>query len=58
MDLALTWMTVALTGYEFYKIVPLAGYLFIPYLAWLSLAGALNYRVWKDNPSSSDQKED
>ena len=57
MDLTLTWMTVAVTGYEFYKIVPLAGYLFIPYMAWLSLASALNYRVWKDNPSS-DQKED
>ena len=57
MDLTLTWMTVAVTGYEFYRIVPLAGYLFIPYMAWLSLAVALNYRVWKNNPSSV-QKED
>ena len=57
MDLTLTWMTVAVTGYEFYKIIPLAGYLFIPYITWLSLAVSLNYRVWKNN-RSSDQKDD
>jgi len=42
---------VAGTAYLFYKVTPTAGYIFIPFLAWLGLATALNYRIWKDNPS-------
>ena len=50
--LTVLWGLVAATGYEFYKIQPWAGYTFVPYLAWVTLACALNYRVWKDNPQS------
>ena len=50
--ISVLWGLVAATGYEFYKIKPWAGYAFLPYLAWVSLATALNYRIWKDNPKS------
>ncbi|KAL3269509.1 hypothetical protein HHI36_008575 [Cryptolaemus montrouzieri] len=39
------------TGYMFFKIKPLAGYIFIPYIAWLGLATWLNYSIARDNPS-------
>uniref|UniRef100_A0A1B6L1U6 Translocator protein n=1 Tax=Graphocephala atropunctata TaxID=36148 RepID=A0A1B6L1U6_9HEMI len=42
---------VAGTGYLFYQVSPLAGYLYIPYLMWLSLATVINYRIWRGNPS-------
>uniref|UniRef100_A0A1B6CFI1 Translocator protein n=1 Tax=Clastoptera arizonana TaxID=38151 RepID=A0A1B6CFI1_9HEMI len=37
------------TAYTFHQINHVAGYLLIPYLAWLGLAGALNYSIWRDN---------
>jgi len=47
--LALT-ATAAACGVQFYGINKIAGYIFVPYLAWLSFATALNYSVWKLNP--------
>uniref|UniRef100_A0A1B6GY58 Translocator protein n=1 Tax=Cuerna arida TaxID=1464854 RepID=A0A1B6GY58_9HEMI len=44
------------TAYLFYHETPLAGYLMVPYLVWLSLATALNYRIWRDN-SDEDVKK-
>lgn len=43
----------AATAVSFYKINPLAGQLFIPYLAWLAFASALNITYYKLNPDSS-----
>lgn len=41
---------VAATGYLFYTVSPTAGYFFIPYMAWISLASCLNYYIWRNNP--------
>ncbi|KAK9890902.1 hypothetical protein WA026_012244 [Henosepilachna vigintioctopunctata] len=49
-EINLITVTAIGTGYLFYKINPLAGYLFIPYVAWLGVATWLNYRIAKDNP--------
>jgi len=51
------WGFVATTGYKFHKLVPLAGYLFIPYLVWVSLATGLSYCIWRDNPASKPKEE-
>ena len=35
------------TAAAFYRIRPLAGWLFVPYLAWLGYAAALSYAAWR-----------
>ena len=49
--LAVLWVTIAATTGLFFVYSTSAGKLMIPYLAWVSFAGCLNYRIWKDNPS-------
>lgn len=44
------WLTVAATMVSFWLLDPLAGLLFVPYLAWVSTAGALNLSVMRRNP--------
>jgi translocator protein len=64
----LKWSTVeilalsgaaAATGVAFHRISPLAGMLFVPYLAWLALASALNITIYRNNPPEAieDKKE-
>ena len=45
-------ITAALTAWRFGRIRPLAGWLFLPYLAWLCLATALNWEIGRLNPGS------
>lgn len=42
--------TATATAAAFYKVDALAGKLFLPYLAWLAFANALNAAVYKLNP--------
>lgn len=55
LDLALADLSVMLglsvmATIEFFKVNPVAGYLMLPYIGWQMFAGALNYRIWRDNP--------
>ena len=50
--LVLLWLSVALTMVLFWRIDWLAGLLFLPYLAWVSVACALNLRLWQLNPGA------
>ncbi|XP_046481156.1 translocator protein [Neodiprion pinetum] len=43
--------STAVTTVAFFKVNETAGYLLIPYLAWGTLATALNYVVYRDNPA-------
>jgi benzodiazapine receptor len=47
--LGLLWLAVAATMVAFWRIDFIAGLLFLPYLAWVSVAGALNFSVWRLN---------
>ncbi|MEX1665136.1 TspO/MBR family protein [Zhongshania arctica] len=49
-DIVLLWVLIATTLVLFWRIRPLAGALLIPYLLWVSFAGALNYTLWQLNP--------
>lgn len=54
MDLALAdvagmWLAIAATIVAFYAIRPGAAWLLVPYLAWVSYAGALNLALWRMN---------
>lgn len=33
----------------FFQVQPRAGWLFVPYLAWVSFAGVLNFTLWRMN---------
>lgn len=43
------WLAILATLALFYVASPLAGWLFVPYLAWVTVAGALNGTVWRLN---------
>lgn len=45
------WLAVGATMLAFFRVDGLAGWLFVPYLIWVSYAGALNLSLWKRNPN-------
>jgi translocator protein len=51
--LALLWLAVALTLITFWRVDWVAGLLFLPYLVWVTVAGALNWSVMRLNPGSA-----
>lgn len=46
------WLAVAATMLALLRVDAWAGLMFAPYLAWVSVATALNYSVWKRNPGA------
>ncbi len=48
-ELAVLWLAVAATAVAFWSVLPLAGWLLVPYLAWVTFAGALNASLWRRN---------
>lgn len=51
--LALLWLVVAVLMVLAWRLDRLAGALLLPYLAWLTLAGALNFGIWQNNPATT-----
>ena len=47
--LLLLWVLVAWMIWTFYQVEPLAAWLQIPYLLWLTFAGYLTFAVWMMN---------
>ena len=43
------WVSVAATMVAFWQVDLIAGALFVPYLVWVTVAGALNFSVWRLN---------
>ncbi len=52
LTILLMFALVAATAWRFARIRPLAGWLLVPYLAWLCLATALNFEIGRLNPGS------
>ena len=46
IEIALLWLMIYETYLKFIKINKIAGYLLIPYLAWVAFAGILNASIW------------
>ena len=47
------WLSVAATTWTFFGVDLIAGLLFLPYLLWVSIAGALNFSVLRLNPAEA-----
>jgi translocator protein len=46
MVIALLWVAVAATAWMFVEVRPVAGWLMLPYLVWVSFAAVLNFALW------------
>lgn len=49
IDIGLLWVAIAATTIAFWRRSALAGILFVPYLAWVGFAAALNLAIWRLN---------
>lgn len=48
-DIAALWVMIVVTMVLFFRVSKPAGWLFVPYLAWVSFASVLNYEIWRLN---------
>ncbi|MGY9045588.1 hypothetical protein P775_06210 [Puniceibacterium antarcticum] len=51
--LSALWASVAVTLLALYQVDFIAAALFVPYLVWVTIAGALNASVWQRNPEKA-----
>ena len=49
LDILLLIIFIVVTAVKFFNIDRLAGYIMIPYIAWVSFASVLNYAFWSIN---------
>jgi tryptophan-rich sensory protein len=50
VDILLLWVMIVVMLVRFYRLKPLAAYLNIPYLLWVTFASALNMAYFFLNP--------
>jgi translocator protein len=50
--LVLLWLLILATVVSFWRLQKPAAALLLPYLAWVTFAGALNFTAWQLNPQS------
>ena len=50
IEVLLLWALIAATIRQFWRVQPLAAYLLIPYLLWVTFAACLNWAMWQGNP--------
>ncbi len=43
------WLAIVVTAAWFFRVSRPAGLLLLPYLAWVTFAGALNFQIWRLN---------
>jgi tryptophan-rich sensory protein len=49
VEILTLWAAIFATWLSFWKISTIAGWLFVPYLAWVSFAMILNFEIWRLN---------
>jgi tryptophan-rich sensory protein len=49
IEIVILWFLVIVTLVLFWRAQKWAGILLIPYLAWLTIAAALNFSIWRLN---------
>ena len=48
-ELTLLWLSILATIVAFHPVQPTAAWLLVPYLCWVTFAGALNFTIWRMN---------
>lgn len=49
LEIILLWFFILATIISFFTISPIASYLLIPYILWVSFASLLNFYIWRLN---------
>lgn len=49
VNIVALWLTIAATLAAFFQRDTIAGWLMVPYIAWVSFATALNFAIWQLN---------
>lgn len=49
IEIVTMWIAIALTLISFFRVNRAAGWLLVPYLAWVTFATALNFTIWQIN---------
>lgn len=53
VEIVLLWLAIAVTIYLFLPVNPIAAYLLIPYIGWVTVATSLNCYIWMYNGAGS-----
>lgn len=56
IDLIFLWCSLFISFLSFLPISEFAAYALLPYLAWVTFAGVLNFSIWQNNSSKSPPK--
>lgn len=48
-EIVVLWAAIVATTVVFFRIDRAAGWLFVPYLGWVTFAAALNFSIWRLN---------
>jgi tryptophan-rich sensory protein len=49
VEIVLLWLAILATTVSFFRQSKVAGWLMVPYLAWVSFASVLNFAIWRLN---------
>jgi translocator protein len=48
-EIVILWLAIVATTVAFFQCSKIAGWLMVPYLAWVSFASVLNFAIWRLN---------
>ena len=48
-EIVILWLAIVATVVTFFQKSKVAGWLMVPYLAWVSFASVLNFAIWRMN---------
>ena len=49
VEIVILWLAIVATTVAFFRSSKIAGWLLVPYLAWVSFAAVLNFTIWQLN---------